>query len=58
VEASIHEAASVLFEMGFISTQAMKRFDKGCQVDVDQAKTKALALKHALKVGLKSESVV
>ncbi len=34
LDASIHDAASDLFELGFISTLTMKKFDKGCLTEV------------------------
>lgn len=34
LDASIHEAANDLFELGFINIQTMKKFDKGCLTEV------------------------
>lgn len=34
LDASIHEAAGDLFEIGLISPQTMRQFDKGCLTEV------------------------
>jgi putative transcriptional regulator len=34
LDASIHEAAGDLYELGLISPQTMRRFDKGCLTEV------------------------